>query len=96
MVIRIVDIVSGADTADQGLAVHEVIRRALKSGGQVEVSFEVIKTATSSFANAAFAQLLSDFSLEEIKNRISVVQSTRQINDMIKICVERKSAAEKA
>jgi hypothetical protein len=37
--------------------------------------------ATPSFVNASFVALLDDSSFEEIKRRIKVVKSTRQINE---------------
>jgi hypothetical protein len=64
---------------------------ALGSGGSVTVSFEGAKTATSSFVNAAFVQLLDEITLDDVKTRLRVVNSTRQINDMIKTRMERSA-----
>jgi STAS-like domain of unknown function (DUF4325) len=93
MVIRIVDIVGAADTADQGSVVFARLRAALASSNrrQVIVSFEGVKTATSSFVNTAFVQLLELMPLAEIKRRIRVVASSRQINDMIRSRLEREA-----
>jgi hypothetical protein len=93
MVIRITDIVAGADTADQGLAVFARLHQALADkDARIIVSFVGVKTATSSFVNTAFVQLLSTFSLADIKARMRVVDSTRQINDMIRSRLEREAA----
>ena len=41
--------------------------------------------------NTSFVELLEDCSLDELKRRIRVVHSTRQINDMLKSTLERAS-----
>jgi hypothetical protein len=46
-----------------------------------------------SFVNTSFLKLLEDWTLDELKRRIRVVNSTRQINDMIKSRLERASMA---
>ena len=92
MVIRIVDIVSGADTADQGTAVFDAIKSALASEEIVVVSFERVKTATPSFVSTGFVPLLAVLSFSDIKRRIRIVESTRQINQMIKSRLEKESA----
>ncbi len=92
MVIRIADIVKGADTQAQGACVHEALCRALSGSASVTVSFEGIDTATSSFVNVSFARLLDRLSLNDIKTRIRVVKSTKQINDMIRRRLERSAS----
>ncbi len=84
MVITVRAIVPACDTNLQGDAVRDAITRALSSGGDIEVSFAGITSATTSFVNSAFVDLLNALSFDEIKRRIRVVHSTRQINDMIK------------
>ena len=79
-----------ADTADQGAAVYRALQAALSGHGSVDVDFQGITTATSSFANIAFVQLLTRWGLAEIKRRLRVVNSTRQINEMIKSRLERE------
>ena len=54
MVIRILDIVSGADTADQGAVVFTRLNSALAGSEVVVVSFHGINTATSSFVSSGF------------------------------------------
>jgi STAS-like domain of unknown function (DUF4325) len=94
MVIRVLDIVPSADTGDQGAAVFARLRQELGANAKVTLSFEGVKTATSSFVNLAFVQLLSSFSLPDIKSRLRIVASTRQINDMIRTRMEREGAAQ--
>jgi hypothetical protein len=89
MVILISDLVNSADTAEQGILVHAELKKSLFSGESVVVSFEGIHTATSSFVNAAFVPLISVFGLGAIQQRLRVVNSTRQINSLIKARLER-------
>jgi hypothetical protein len=79
-----------ADTAEQGAAVYLVLQAALSQPGSIDVDFQGITTATSSFTNHAFVQLLTKWDLDEIKRRLRVVNSTRQINEMIKSRLERE------
>ena len=91
MVIHIRDLVSGANTADQGAAVFPHLDSAFDGSSTVVVSFDGITTATSSFVNAAIVPLLKTKTLAEIKRRMRVKDSTRQINEMIRARLERES-----
>jgi hypothetical protein len=92
--IQIHDLVAGANTADQGNMVFPHLRAAMAGGAPFVVSFGEIQTATSSFVNAAFVRLLKDFSFGDIKHRMRVVDSTRQINQMIRTRLERVALME--
>jgi|RhiMetdeSRZDD1v2_1073273.scaffolds.fasta_scaffold65596_7 uncharacterized protein DUF4325 len=91
--ISILDIVGGADTSAQGDLVHAKLTEGLRSSGEILISFDGVKTATSSFVNTSFVKLLEEWSLDELKRRLRVIHSTRQINDMIKSRLERVSMA---
>jgi hypothetical protein len=91
MVIRIADVVPGANTSDQGSKVYDVLCNAMRTPGQVTVSFDGIQTATSSFVHAAIVALLDDFPYGDLKDRLRITSSTRQINDMIKTRLERSA-----
>jgi STAS-like domain of unknown function (DUF4325) len=93
MVIRILDIVPGADTAAQGALVHDKLRAALAKDGRVTISFDGIDISTSSFVAAASLPLLEQHTFDELKRRMRVVNSTRQINQLIKSRLEREAAA---
>ena len=93
MVIRILDFVQGADTSDQGALVLAQLQAALAGGTEVTISFDGVNTATSSFVNAGIVPLLQHFPLNELKTRLRIVESTRQINDMIKMRMEREASA---
>jgi hypothetical protein len=92
MVIRILDFVRGADTAKQGAVVLRQLQAALANGGSVTISFDGLNIATSSFVAAAFLPLLQKHSFRHLKRRLRVINSTRQINQMIKSRIEREAA----
>jgi hypothetical protein len=83
------DLVSGANTADDGIVVFPHLHSAMASGARFVVSFDRVQTATSSFVTSAFVPLLKSFSFGDIKKLMRVTNSTRQINQMIKTRLER-------
>lgn len=93
MVIKISDIVAGADTAEQGAKVFALLHDALVEDQNVILSFAGIQTATSSFVSVALVALLNSYSLEEIKRRLRIIDSSRQINEMIKARLEKETLA---
>lgn len=84
MVIAVRGLVPACDTNQHGDAVRAAILRALSASDSVEVSFAGLTAATSSFVNSAFVDLLDAMSLDDIKRRIRITHSSRQINDMIR------------
>ncbi len=92
MVIYVREIAVAADTAKQGELLFKRITAALADEDTVILSFTGIDTATSSFVNAAFVQLLDRMTFDALKRRIKVVDSTRQINEMIKRRLEREAS----
>lgn len=92
MVIRVIDLVTGCDTADQGDVVFPIIAAALRRGDVVTVSFAGISTATSSFVNTALVALLQEFDLGQLKARLRFADSTRQINEMIRLRLFNEAA----
>jgi hypothetical protein len=91
--IKVTDIAGRADTADQGAMLYRELRGRLGGLGVVVVDFDGLTTATSSFCNLAFVQLLARWKLVDLKKRLRVVNSTRQINDMIKSRLEREGSS---
>src|ERR1700742_2939082 len=88
--IAVAKIAGSAATAAQGGLVYQALEQALTQAGPVVVDFDGINTATSSFTNLSFVKLLSTRKLRDIKKRLRVVNSTRQINEMIKSRMERE------
>lgn len=84
MVIKILDVVPDCNSWDKGETVFKVIQEAFKNDSELVVSFEGVDDVPSAFVNAAFLPLLDTFDFVEIKRRLKFVNSTRQINDMIR------------
>jgi len=76
-------------TAEDGEKVHSVLRDALAQEKEVSLSFEGVEDLTSLFLNAAVGQLYKEFSKEEIKARLSVVDMTQDDLVTLKRSVER-------
>jgi hypothetical protein len=79
MVIRILDIAGWADTSVQGAAVLARLQESFVASDVVTVSFDGINTATSSFITAAFVPILTGLLLDDLKRRLRITDSTRQI-----------------
>jgi hypothetical protein len=89
--ISVIDVAGRGDTADQGVVLHKALVTSLRdSSGPVSIDFHGLTTITSSFANLAFVQLLTEWRLSELKKRLKIVNSTRQINEMVKSRLERE------
>lgn len=83
VLVRIKDHVPYAYTYEEGQLIFNLIAPALVRGEDVSVSFDGIKAVPSSFINAALLQLPDSLSLEDIRSRLHIVDSTHFINDMI-------------
>lgn len=92
MVIRVLDVAGGADTQEQGQALHLELVESLKMGDVIVVSFEGVDIATSSFVNASFLPLLTNMKFDELKRRVRIISVTRQVGDMIKRRLIREAA----
>lgn len=88
--ISVIEVAGRGDTAEQGAQLNKALAAVLKGPGLVTVDFRGLTTITSSFTNLAFVQLLSMYRLSELKKRLSIVNSTRQINEMVKSRLERE------
>ena len=94
MVIRIKDVAGGADTSTQGSLVYAELKTALRTPQElVIISFHGVQNATSSFVNTSFVRLLDDWCVDELRRRIRVINSSRQINVMIASRLQREHLA---
>jgi hypothetical protein len=91
MQLSVKALAGGADTAEQGRLVFDQIKDRLSAGENLTVDFDGVRTATSSFVNAAFVPLLAHLPVEQLKRQLRVTRSSRQINDMIKMRLEKPS-----
>lgn len=85
MVIRALDHVAQCYTQADGQKIYETIYPLLQKGDRVELSFDGVETVPSSFINTALIRLLDNVSFEKIKANLKFVDTTKQINEMIKI-----------
>ena len=84
MVIRILDHVERCSTYADGNTIFELIAPLIEAGKDVTLSFEGIDAVPSSFINASVVRLVEKVPLLEIKKRLKVIDSTRQINELIR------------
>lgn len=84
MVIRILDHVKNCHSWADGEIINRQIRRAFARTGKACLSFDGVRDVPSSFVNAAIIHLLRDYSPDYIRSNLMIVDSTRQINDLIK------------
>jgi uncharacterized protein DUF4325 len=84
MVIRILDHAKSVSTYSDGDIIFRLIAEEMSQGREVYVSFDGIKSVPSAFVNAALIRLIERFPFEEIRSRLHIVNSTRQINRLVK------------
>lgn len=79
------------DTYHQGQELFDQITVELYWGNYKEpitLDFSGVRTIQCSFFNGAFYPLVDILKFDELKNLIKIVNSTRQINDLIKLVFE--------
>jgi hypothetical protein len=84
MVVRALDLVVHCYTQEDGHAVYRAILPLLEQGKNVDLSFDGVETVPSSFINTALISLLEKLSFDTIKAQLRFVDTTRQINEMIR------------
>jgi len=83
-VIRITNHLRTWSTYADGEVIRRLIAEELRAGRIVTLSFSGIKSVPSAFVNAALIKLIEEFDFEDIRSRLKIVDSTRQINQLIK------------
>ncbi|CAZ87328.1 hypothetical protein THI_3664 [Thiomonas arsenitoxydans] len=78
------DHVRTASSYEDGDVIFRLILPPVMEGQRVEVDFTGITSVPSAFVNAAFVRLLEQVSLERAREVLTFVQSTRQINELIR------------
>jgi hypothetical protein len=84
MVIRILDYVKTASSYEDGEVIFKLISSEIKQNKTVTISFQEISSVPSAFVNAAFIRLLEEFSFEKIRNALNFIDTTKNINELIK------------
>lgn len=85
MVIRALDLVQQCYSQEDGHKVYRVIEPMLMRGERIELSFEGVDIVPSSFVNTALIRLLDVLPFERIRSNLRFVNTTKQINEMIKM-----------
>lgn len=84
MVVRVLDHVKSASSYEDGEVIFRIIFDEITRDKNVQINFNGITSVPSAFVNSAFIRLLEHFSFEKIRERLTFIESTKQINDLIK------------
>ncbi|MBY6164098.1 STAS-like domain-containing protein [Mameliella alba] len=84
MVVTVLSLVDACNTAHQGAVVYDALNNALARHQIVSLDFSGVPNVTSSFVNTALLPLLADFSFSELKIRLKISGTNRQIANMIR------------
>ena len=84
MVIIILEHVKTASTYEDGEIIYNLISSALSNGESVILSFKDITSVPSAFINSALIRLLENFNFEFIRSRLTIKDTTKHINELIK------------
>lgn len=82
--IRVLDFVDRCYNTEDGQIIHDVIVDKLGEDAVLTVSMEGVDWVPSSFVNSAFITLLDMLAFSDIKKRLKFVNTTSQINEMIR------------
>ncbi len=82
--IVVKDVVEHASTYEDGDVIFRLIEPRLRAGETVTISFEGITAVNSSFVNGSIIRLVESMSVAEVRSRLRITKSTKQINDLIK------------
>lgn len=94
--IRALDHVSRCYSIADGTVIARVLRAAFADSDRVTLSFAGVSDVPSSFVNSALVVLLHDYPPVDLKRRLSIIDATPQIADMVRRCIangERALAA---
>ncbi len=82
--VRVLDHVEHASTYEDGAVIYSLLESAVKTNTQIELSFDGILAVPSAFVNATIVKLLEIAPLSVVQESIRIVDSTRQINELIR------------
>lgn len=87
MVIRALDHVQRCYSTADGSIIARVLRDAFARADRVTLSFDGVMDVPSSFVNSSLVVLLHDYPPVDLKRRLTIVDATPQIADMVRRCV---------
>lgn len=73
---------------DDGHLLHDRITRALDAGNFVELSFDGVKRLTTAFLNASMGQLYNEYTEEQIRQFVRIVEASQDSLRLIKRVVD--------
>jgi hypothetical protein len=92
--VRIFDIVGGplCVSAEDGQKVYEKLVPLVREGHKVALSFDQIEIMISSFLNAAIGQLYEEFTEEQVREQLTVMDMDQEDLTLLKRVVENAKA----
>ena len=93
--------IAGTDTVsrDHGKRIRKIIEFRLKLKNRIIIDFSNLSIASPSFIDEAFAKLLLNYSLDEIKDKISFANMTEfdraLLNDLVRARLRERNLLEK-
>jgi len=84
MVVNVLDHVQRCFTNQDGEVIRGIILDAFSNDEKITISFKDIDGVNSSFINSALIELLDKYEFDFIKNNLVFVNTTKQINEMIR------------
>lgn len=82
--LKVIDYVNQCYSNEDGDIVRGVILQNFENGEKTVVSFEGVYSASSSFINSAFIELLETHNFNFIKENLTFIKSSKTINETIK------------
>ncbi|WP_367159935.1 DUF4325 domain-containing protein [Kozakia baliensis] len=96
MVIEVLKHVPHCYSFEDGLIIAGLIACAINRSEVALVDFTGVNGTPSSFVNGAFVTLLDRYDYDDIKRYIRVINSSKQINTMIKERLAKASSERKS
>lgn len=84
MVIRLLDHVEHCSSYSEGEIIFNLLAPAIRNGEDVTLSFDGVAAVPSAFVNGALVRLAEETSIEAIRKHLRIIDSTRQINDLVR------------
>ncbi len=88
MVIKVRDHVERCSTYEDGEVILQLLQPEIEGGKDVVLSFEGIDAIPSAFVNASVVRLAQIAGIAAVKAHLRIIDSTRQINDLIRSRLE--------
>jgi hypothetical protein len=96
MVIKALDHVDRCYSTADGAVIARVLRGAFARHQRVILSFAGVDDVPSSFVNASLVALMDGHTADWLKSKLSVIDATPQIADMIRRCIANASRLQAA